>query len=312
MMPPVMSWRVLYLAVTMMFLISACAGNKPHLATRPMEGYGTATVEEITVLADWTLRNMGYEVQQNNLNTGYIHATRRVPEDIYGRSTTLEVSVTQGAAARSLSVQAYSCPGCIHEGKFDPVRIADEFYQNFYQAARTRTWYAGQAAPSGKLKDNPRASDPAWKDLLDRLADKRQDVTTGQKAPVPAKPDKQPEQVKKTAPVKQAGPFLKINKVRTVPETVQPGGKFVVEINFTVGNGKDAKENLPVSFGYAIEKNGETLFEPDPEKVDAPNGQSWQIVKHLTATPDKGNYTIRVTLKSGSKSSEEKTNLTVK
>jgi hypothetical protein len=277
-----------------------------------------ASVGEITVLADRTLRNMGYEVVDNNLYAGFVHARRRVANDPFGRSTSLRVTVIQGQSGdKQLRIQAESCPGCIHEGVLDPDWMARSFIAALHREAAAGNWHAGQSAPAPAMPSAQPAVDQEWQRILERQGFEQPMApqSPAQKAvPEPARQKAAPEPSRQpAAPVAaRPEPRLTISDVRTLPETVKPGDPFSVEITFTAHDGAGAPGQMAVAFRYAIEARGATLFERTEEGIKAPRGRPFQIVKHLTATKEQGAYTIRVKLSAGGLSAEGSTPLNVK
>lgn len=259
-----------------------------------------ASVGEVIVLADRTLRNMGYEVVDNNIHAGFVHARRRVANDPYGRSTSLKVTVIHDQSGyKGLSVQAESCPGCLHQGPLDPDWLARSFITEFHREAAARKWNAAQSAPPPATPKAQAAFDKDWQQILDRLGVKQPQApeSSGQKAtPVATKPE----------------PRITIGDVRTLPETVKPGEPFSVEITFTAHDGADTPGQMVVAFRYAIEARGATLFERTEEGIQAPRGRPFQIVKNLTATKERGSYIIRVKLSAGTLLAEGSSPLNVK
>jgi hypothetical protein len=180
--------------------------------------------------------------------------------------------------------------------------------QEFSRAAASTRWHAGSRDPAAGPRVTTHTGEAKQKRPLDQGEKKApaQPQVKAKQTPAPEDPEK------KNAQKGENAPSVKIGRVVTVPDTVEPGGKFGVEITFRADNGKVSKENVAVLFAYAIEKGGKTLFEPAPEKMEVPNGQSWQIVKSLTATQEKGTYTIRVSIRLGSQKADARTSLTVK
>ena len=277
-----------------------------------------ASVGEITVLADRTLRNMGYEVVDNNIYTGFVHARRPVANDPFGRSTSLRVTVIPGqSGSNDLRVQAASCPGCIHEGVLDPAWMTQNFIAHLLREAAAGNWHAGQTAPARAMPSAQPAVDQDWQRIHERQGFEQPTAPEppAQKAvPEPARQKAAPQPPRPpAAPVAaRPEPRITIGDVRTLPETVKPGAPFSVEITFTAHDGADAPGQMAVAIRYAIEARGATLFERTEEGIKAPRGRPFQIVKHLTATKEPGAYTIRVKLSAGGLSAEGSTPLNVK
>jgi hypothetical protein len=106
-------------------------------------------------------------------------------------------------------------------------------------------------------------------------------------------------------------PALELDSVRAVPGQVAPGGKFALEVTFRARDADPSAATLPITLRYSIEKDGQTLFAPDPEIVNAANGQVWRVVKSLAATRQAGQYTLRVELSRRSDRAQATTTLTV-
>jgi hypothetical protein len=304
------SKRVVAFSVAgVVLVISGCATPPPQPASHAAPDLLTASVGEITVLADRTLRNMGYEVVDNNIATGFVHARRRVANDPYGRSTSLRVTVTPGqSGSNDLHVQAESCPGCVSEGILDPEWMTQNFMAELLREAAAGNWHAGQSAPASVMPSAQPAFDQDRQRTLERqgFEQPKAPEPPGQKAA--PEPPRQP-----AAPVAaRPEPRITISDVRTLPETVKPGDPFSVEITFTAHDGADAPGQMAVAFRYAIEARGATLFERTEEGIKAPRGRPFQIVKHLTATREQGAYTIRVKLSAGGLSAEGSSPLNVK
>jgi len=104
---------------------------------------------------------------------------------------------------------------------------------------------------------------------------------------------------------------LDVESVRVTPEAVAAGGKFALEVTFTATDPRATDRTLPVSLSYAIERDGRTLFAPAAETIAAANGQRWHVVKHLSATRESGEYTLRVELRHGNDSARATAGLTV-
>lgn len=307
--------------------LSGCATTPPQAMSHSAPDILKASVGEITVLADRTLRNMGYEVVDNNLYAGFVHARRRVANDPFGRSTSLRVTVIQGQSGdKQLRIQAESCPGCIHEGVLDPDWMARSFIAEFHREAAAGNWHAGQSAPARAVPSAQPAVDQDWQRILEGqgFAQQKAPEPPGKKAApaLPgrkAAPDTPGEDVASEPPRQEAAPVaarpeprISISDVRTLPETVKPGEPFSVEITFTAHDGAGAPGQMAVAFRYAIEAGGATLFERTEEGIKAPRGRPFQIVKNLTATQERGSYTIRVELSAGTLSAEGSSPLNVK
>jgi hypothetical protein len=316
--------------------LSGCATTPPQAMSHSVPDILEASVGEVTVLADRTLRKMGYEVVDNNLYAGFVHARRRVANDPFGRSTSLRVTVMPGqSGSNELRIQAESCPGCVHQGILDPDWMARNFIAELHREAAAGNWHAGQSAPAGTVPSAQPAVDQDWQRILEQqgFAQQRAPEPPGQKAvPEPARQKPAPEPPGQKAvpeparqkpapepPRQEAAPVaarpeprIAISDVRTLPETVKPGEPFSVEITFTAHDGAGAPGPMAVAFRYAIEAGGATLFERTEEGIKAPRGRPFQIVKHLTATKEQGSYTIRVKLSAGTLSAEGSSPLNVK
>jgi hypothetical protein len=100
-------------------------------------------------------------------------------------------------------------------------------------------------------------------------------------------------------------PTVEIQEVKTDPNTVRAGRVFrVVTVYRAKDPGTKAKQ-VPVEFHYTIEKNGTALMTIDPKTIQSDNGLKMSHKEKLTASRQKGIYTIRVNMNIKDKSAEK-------
>jgi hypothetical protein len=181
--------------ILILITIVACGRGVSQQMTRPVEGSQSLSVADVTGMASQALQNMGYGIQEQNLDAGYLYASKRVLEDIYGRSVEIKINVAADPTGdKSLSVQAFTCPGCIPEAHFDPGWMANQFYSTFDLVANSATRsakpslppaydpsmaipYQGPGDPNPAI--GPQMSDAEQRNMLIVLADSQRKAQLG-------------------------------------------------------------------------------------------------------------------------------------
>ncbi len=128
------AWRrgVCFVSFLLILSVSACGRGASQQVVRPVPGSQNVPVSDITATAAQSLMHMGYLIQEQSPETGYIHARKTVVEDPYGRSVEMKVNVIPGPAGdKQLSAEAFTCPGCVPEATFDPAWMANRFHTTF-------------------------------------------------------------------------------------------------------------------------------------------------------------------------------------
>ena len=128
------AWRLglCFVSFLLILSLSACGRGASQQVVRPVPGSQNVPVSDISAMAAQSLMYMGYLIQEQNPETGYIHARKTVVEDPYGRSVEMKVNVIPGPAGdKQLSAEAFTCPGCVPEATFDPAWMANRFHTTF-------------------------------------------------------------------------------------------------------------------------------------------------------------------------------------
>lgn len=128
------AWRrgLCFVSFLLILSLSACGRGASQQVVRPVPGSQNVPVSDISATAAQALMYMGYLIQEQDPETGYIHARKSVVEDPYGRSVEMKVNVIPGPAGdKQLSAEAFTCPGCVPEATFDPAWMANRFHTTF-------------------------------------------------------------------------------------------------------------------------------------------------------------------------------------
>jgi membrane-associated protease RseP (regulator of RpoE activity) len=112
-----------------------------------------------------------------------------------------------------------------------------------------------------------------------------------------------PASLPKAAPV---NPPLVLNRVSLKPETVEPGGRFTLEVSYT------AEAVNTVSFSYVISAGGQALLTSRVEELEGGGGQPMLHARNLVAADAPGTYQIRVSLMANGITATREVALTVK
>lgn len=106
-----------------------------------------------------------------------------------------------------------------------------------------------------------------------------------------------PAESKDTAPPavsKETGPVINIDALSIIPEAVPAGELFEIRIDLYAENPEDPASKIPVTFTYAISRDGKVLKQFDPEILRVSNGATETIIKKTRAAKTPGDYTLDI------------------
>jgi hypothetical protein len=282
--------NVCFMLLMIILTLPGCGSGISHYVTKPVQGSQNLSVDEITQIAGQSLQMMGYGIQEQDIPAGYIHARKRVVEDMYGRSTEIKINVQQGQVGEKvLGVEAFSCPGCIPEAHFNPSWMANQFYTFFDLIYKASEQSAG-------TKASPFAQSPPTQDNAGSILNSRSPPSAGKQPP----------------DAEQPHPSLRINTMEVIPDVMGAGSKFNIVVEYTMADPTMKEKELPVHFNFSIVQGSEILYSSKSVEVNSSNGGGTKRTEPMTASKKNGAYRVKVILHYRGVTAEESKEFVIK
>ena len=342
-------WGLCFVSFLLILSLDACGRGISQQVVRPVPGSQNVPVSDISATAAQSLMYMGYMIQEQNPETGYLHARKSVVEDPYGRNVEMKVSPPAPVQASSRLAQ-HQTPSARPE---TPTAVAaDERVKQFLAADAARKVRLGvtiedvtkESAASLGLGEargviirqiepgSPASRTPLKKgDVIVAIDGKpvadNTDVILilSSKSPGDAvtlrvfragKLYVQKVTLEKRIEQEAAGaapslPLVQITRIAVNPQVVPPGGTFDVVVEYSAKDPATQLKQVAVQLTIEILKGDKVLYTHKPIEVSGENGGSTRRTEPLAGAKKAGAYTVRATVRYGDISATEQARFTI-